>query len=56
MRLISLQKKVTLKGGKLKLAGIRDSIMEVFHITKLDEVFDIYKTEGAAVDAFGRNE
>jgi anti-sigma B factor antagonist len=54
--LISLQKKVALKGGKLKLAGIRDSIMEVFHITKLDEVFDIYKNEGVAIDAFGRNE
>ena len=53
--LISLQKKIALKGGQLKLAGIRDSIMEVFHITKLDEVFDIYKTEAAAVEAFQRH-
>lgn len=53
--LISLQKKVAIKGGQLKLAGIKDSIMEVFRITKLDEVFDIYKTEGAAVEAFQRN-
>jgi len=52
--LISLQKKIALKGGELKLAGIKDSIMEVFHITKLDEVFDIYKTEGAAAHAFQR--
>ena len=43
------------KGGQLKLAGIRDSIMEVFRITKLDEVFDIYKNETAAVDAFQRH-
>jgi len=53
--LISLQKKVALKSGQLKLAGIKESIMEVFRITKLDEVFDIYKTEGAAVDAFQRS-
>ena len=53
--LISLQKKVAMKGGKLKLSGIKDSIMEVFRITKLDEVFDIYKDEEAAVEAFGRN-
>ncbi len=53
--LISLQKKIALKGGQLKLAGIRDSIMEVFHITKLDEVFDIYKNEAAAVEAFQRH-
>lgn len=53
--LISLQKKVATKGGQLKLAGIKDSIMEVFSITKLDEVFDIYKTEEAAVEAFQRN-
>jgi len=53
--LISLQKKVATKGGKLKLAGIKPSIMEVFHITKLDEVFDIYANETAAIDAFQRN-
>jgi anti-sigma B factor antagonist len=53
--LISLQKKVALKGGHLKLSGIKDSIMEVFRITKLDEVFDIYKNETAALDAFQRN-
>lgn len=53
--LISLQKKIAMKGGQLKLSGIKDSIMEVFRITKLDEVFDIYAGEEAAIDAFGRN-
>jgi anti-sigma B factor antagonist len=53
--LISLQKKVALKSGRLKLSGIKDSIMEVFRITKLDEVFDIYKNDAAAVEAFQRN-
>ncbi|NLX59479.1 MAG: STAS domain-containing protein [Phycisphaerae bacterium] len=53
--LISLQKKVAMKGGQLKLSGIKDSIMEVFRITKLDEVFDIYKNQEAAIEAFGRN-
>ena len=55
MDVIIPQKKVAMKGGKLKLSGIKDSIMEVFRITKLDEVFDIYKNEEAAVEAFGRN-
>ena len=53
--LISLQKKIATKGGKLKLAGIKPSIMEVFHITKLDEVFDIYRNELGAIEAFERN-
>src|SRR5690554_5511479 len=54
--LISLQKKIAMKGGQLKLSGIRESIMEVFRITKLDEVFDIYKTHEAAAEAFQRNQ
>lgn len=54
--LISLQKKIAMKGGQLKLSGIRESIMEVFRITKLDEVFDIYKTHDAAAEAFQRNQ
>jgi anti-sigma B factor antagonist len=49
--LISLQKRILQAGGDLKLCGIGPDIMEVFTITKLDTVFDIYKDIPAAVEA-----
>ena len=36
----------------MKLAGINDEVMEVFRITKLDTVFDIYMDEAGALQAF----
>ena len=54
--LINLQKKVAAKGGTIKLAAIKDSILEVFRITKLDAVFAIYRSEDAAVFAFERKQ
>ena len=53
--LISLQKRVLQKKGRLKLSGIREEIMEVFRITRLDTVFDIYKDAASAVEAFRSN-
>jgi anti-sigma B factor antagonist len=53
--LISLQRRVAQRKAQLKLAGIRDDVMEVFQITKLDTVFDIYKDVDSAVDAFRSN-
>jgi len=53
--LISLQRRAAQRKGHLKLAGICDEIMEVFRITKLDTVFDIYKDVDAAVEAFRKN-
>jgi anti-anti-sigma factor len=50
--LISLQRRVMQKKGQIRLSGISQEIMEVFHITKLDTVFDIYKDAVAAVEAF----
>jgi anti-sigma B factor antagonist len=40
--LINLSKQVGERGGQLKLANIRPQIYEVFKITRLNEVFDIY--------------
>ena len=54
--LISLQRRVMQKKGQIRLSGIRQEIMEVFHITKLDTVFDIYKDAAAAVEAFRSNQ
>ena len=53
--LIGLQRRVMQKKGQLKLSGIRPEIMEVFRITKLDTVFDIYKDASAAIEAFRSN-
>jgi len=53
--LIGLQRRALQGQKQLKLAGIRDEIMEVFHITKLDTVFDIYKDAKAAVEACRKN-
>ncbi len=50
--LIGLQRRVVQPGGSLKLSGIREDIMEVFRITKLDTVFDIYRDIPSALEAF----
>jgi len=51
-KLIALHKRVAMNNGRLKLCGIKASIREVFEITKLDKVFDIYDDEDAAMAAF----
>jgi len=53
--LIGLQRRIAQRGAQLKLTGIGEEIMEVFRITKLDTVFDIYKEASAAVEAFRKN-
>jgi anti-anti-sigma factor len=53
--LIGLQRRVLQRQGKMKLAGINNEVMEVFRITKLDTVFDMYKDEVSAVEAFRKN-
>ncbi len=50
--LITLHKRVRERDGKLRLCRIRPSIYEVFVITRLSEVFQIYSgQEEAVVDA-----
>ena len=53
--LIGLQRHFAQRKETLKLAGINPEIMEVFRITKLDTVFDIYKDVDAAVEACRKN-
>jgi anti-sigma B factor antagonist len=53
--LIGLQRRIMQKKGQMKLSGISPEIMEVFRITKLDTVFDIFKDAPAAVEAFRGN-
>ena len=51
-KLINLKKKVGVVKGKLKLCCIHPDLMEVFKITRLDQVFEIYDTEQAALKKF----
>jgi anti-sigma B factor antagonist len=51
-KLINLKKKVGAVGGKLKLCSIHPDLLDVFKITRLDQVFEIYKDEQTALDRF----
>ena len=51
-KLINLKKKVAAVKGKLKLCCIHPDLLEVFRITRLDQVFEIYADEQAALDKF----
>lgn len=50
--LITLNKQVEAKSGKLKLSDISPQIFEVFKITRLNKLFDIYDTKEAALETF----
>ncbi len=52
-KLITLKKKVEGKSGILKLCRIKSEILEVFKITKLDTIFDIYGNLTQALQSFG---
>ena len=51
-KLINLKKKVSAVKGKLKLCCIHPDLLEVFRITRLDQVFEIYPEEQTALDKF----
>jgi len=50
--LITLNRRVGEFSGQLKLAGIKPQIFEVFKITRLHKVFDIYDSAAAAKASF----
>ena len=51
-KLISLKRKVDSQKGELRLCGIKETILEVFSITKLDTIFEIKPTLDKAVASF----
>jgi anti-sigma B factor antagonist len=53
--ILSVQRRVVQRKGELMLAGIREGVLELFGITKLDTVFPIYKDAASAVEAFRRH-
>ncbi len=54
--LITLSKRVKEHSGELKLSDINQQIFEVFRITRLNRVFDIYDTAEQALAAFGNEQ
>ena len=51
-KLIILERKVKSHQGKLKLCNLRPEIIEVFVITRLNQLFDIKDDEADAMAAF----
>ena len=51
-KLITLDKKVKAKGGRLILCSVNPQIYEVFAITRLNKLFSIAEDEMAALQAF----
>jgi anti-sigma B factor antagonist len=50
-KLIRLLKRIREKNGRLRLCSIRPSILEVFEITQLHKVFEIYPDADEAISA-----
>ena len=49
---ISLYNKLKPDGGRLKLAAMPKRIADIFHITKLDTVFETFADEASAITSF----
>ncbi len=50
--LVYLHKKVKEKNGKLKFCELTTKVKEIFEVTDLDKVFDVYPTESVAIAKF----
>jgi len=50
--LISVLKDIRLANSKLAITNLSPYVHEIFEITQLVNIFDIYKTEEAALDGF----
>lgn len=49
---IGFKKRLRMNDSELKLCNAKPELMEVLKLTKLDSVFDVYKTRRDAVSAF----
>jgi anti-sigma B factor antagonist len=52
--LIRLNKRIEEQGGSLKLCRIKQPLHEIFQITNLVKLFDIYEDEKTALNSFGQ--
>jgi len=49
---ISCLRQLNAKGGDVKLCAMSKQVREVFELVRMHRIFDIYPTQGAAVQAF----
>ena len=49
--LITLHKRVREKGGQLRLCNIQPAIYEVFVITRLNEIFQVFRSRAEAIES-----
>ncbi len=50
--LVAGLKKTTMKGGDLKIVGLRPPVKAMFELTRLYRIFDIFEGEEEAVNSF----
>lgn len=50
--LVNLFKRIRIGAGDVKLCGIREEIMKIFSLTRLDRVFEIFDTRAEGIDSF----
>lgn len=54
-QLVGLRKAITARDGTLKVCNVAPGLREVFEITRMDRVFDLYNNEPQALEAFAAN-
>ncbi|MFQ5676100.1 MAG: STAS domain-containing protein [bacterium] len=50
--LVEALQQVSKYGGKLKLANLKDAVKDVFELSRLDKVFDIFESIDEALKSF----
>ncbi|MHC4769291.1 MAG: STAS domain-containing protein [Planctomycetota bacterium] len=50
--LVALDKVITKQSGQLRIANVREDVLDIFKITKLDDVMPIRNSTQEAVDSF----
>jgi len=51
-KLMAVHKSLAANKGALKISGLAPSLLEVFKITRLDKIFQIYPTVSEAITSF----
>lgn len=51
--LVSIMKEVRLRKGRLTLSDLAAYVQEIFEITQLSNIFEIFKTEAEALESYG---
>ena len=50
--IISAHTNCSKKGGMVKLAGVSNNVLNLFVVTKLIDIFDVYENIDEAIDSF----